>query len=93
MVRQKDKPVSNDKNFLTSECELILFNDDVNSFDYVIDTLVEVCDHEFQQAEQCAFIAHYKGRCQVKSGSFIELKPKYDELSRRGLTVSIDSIS
>ncbi|MEI6900193.1 MAG: ATP-dependent Clp protease adaptor ClpS [Bacteroidota bacterium] len=91
MVKQKDKPVNVEKDLLQSGCELILYNDEVNSFDYVIDSLVEVCGHEIYQAEQCTFIAHYKGKCAVKSGSFHELKPKFDELIRRGLTATIDS--
>jgi ATP-dependent Clp protease adaptor protein ClpS len=92
MVKQKDKPVNENQELLLSGSELILFNDEVNSFDYVIETLVEVCEHEPFQAEQCTFIAHYNGKCPVKSGSFNELKPKYDEMTRRGLTVSIESV-
>jgi ATP-dependent Clp protease adaptor protein ClpS len=91
MVKQKDKPADENNDLLLSGSDLILFNDDVHSFEYVIETLVEVCDHEPFQAEQCTFIAHYKGRCSVKSGSFKELKPKFDEMTRRGLTVSIES--
>jgi len=69
---------------------LILFNDDFNTFDFVIRSLVEVCDHDEIQAEQCAMIVHYKGKCVVKTDSFNSLKPMFDELSRRDLTVSID---
>lgn len=71
------------------ERSLILFNDDVNTFDYVIDSLVEVCNHDVVQAEQCAYLVHYSGKCEVKNGSFDQLKPLRTELSRRGLTVSI----
>ena len=70
---------------------LILFNDDINSFDFVIETLVDVCRHDPMQAEQCAWIAHYKGKCSVKEGAFSELKPPHDEMGQRGLTVSIES--
>jgi len=91
MVKQKDKPAGCNKDMLLSGSDLILFNDDVHSFEYVIEILVEVCDHEPFQAEQCTFIAHYKGRCAVKSGIYSELKPKSDEMMRRGLTVSIES--
>lgn len=70
--------------------ELILFNDDKNSFDFVIQSLIEVCDHDTIQAEQCTYIAHFTGKCAVKSGSLTELKPRFDEMTRRGLTVSID---
>ena len=69
---------------------LILFNDDFNTFDFVIYTLVEVCGHKPLQAEQCALIVHYKGKCTVKSGSLSDLKPPFREMSNRDLTVSID---
>lgn len=69
---------------------LILFNDDHNTFDFVINTLIDVCGHDAIQAEQCAMIVHYKGKCSVKSGSYIELKPSFTEMSNRDLTVSID---
>ncbi len=57
------------------EHEIILFNDDVNTFDHVINTLVAYCDHTSEQAEQCAYIVHYTGKCGVKTGSYDELKP------------------
>ena len=69
MVRQKTKPVEKTENLLNGDYDLILYNDDINTFDFVIESLVEVCGHEFEQAEQCALIAHFKGRCIVKSGS------------------------
>jgi ATP-dependent Clp protease adaptor protein ClpS len=69
--------------------KLILWNDDVNSFDFVIETLVEVCEHYYMQAETCAMIAHFKGKCPVKSGSFNNLKPLYTEMTNRKLTVEI----
>lgn len=68
---------------------LILFDDDFNAFDYVIRCLVEICGHDEMQAENCAMIAHYKGKCPVKNGSFDELKPKKEEMIRRKLTVEI----
>jgi ATP-dependent Clp protease adaptor protein ClpS len=68
---------------------LILFNDDFNAFDYVISCLVEVCEHDEMQAENCAMIAHYKGKCPVKNGSIDELMPKKAEMTRRKLTVEI----
>lgn len=91
MVKQKDKPIDENKDLLSTGSDLVLFNDEVHSFDYVIETLVEVCDHEPFQAEQCTFIAHYKGRCAVKSGTNPELQPKKDEMVRRGLIVAIES--
>lgn len=69
---------------------LILYNDEVNTFDYVIESLIEVCHHENHQAEQCAFITHYKGKCDVKKGEFEELSFMKSRLSSKGLTVSIE---
>ena len=71
---------------LTNRMELILFNDDVNSFDYVIECLVEVCAHDVVQAEQCALVAHFKGKCGVKSGTLTELTPMNNELNSRGIS-------
>lgn len=68
----------------------MLFNDDVNTFDFVIQSLIEVCHHEPEQAEQCALVAHFKGKCMIKGGGYYELKPYCDEMSLRGLTVSIE---
>jgi ATP-dependent Clp protease adaptor protein ClpS len=56
--------------------EIVLYNDDVNTFDHVIETLVRVCKHDELQAEQCALLVHYKGKCTVKTGSLDELTPQ-----------------
>lgn len=69
--------------------EIVLFNDDVNTFDHVIDTLIRVCNHDELQAEQCALLVHYKGKCTVKTGSFDELKPKCSQLLEAGLSAEI----
>ncbi|MGQ1783497.1 MULTISPECIES: ATP-dependent Clp protease adaptor ClpS [unclassified Saccharicrinis] len=68
---------------------LVLHNDSVNSFDYVIETLCEVCDHDDIQAEQCAFLTHFKGQCEIKVGVVDELIPLKDRLLNKNLTVSI----
>ena len=68
---------------------LILYNDDVNSFEFVIETLIEVCEHDELQAENCAWIAHFKGKCQVKKGTLEDLKPCYRDMTNRTLTVEI----
>ena len=68
---------------------LILYNDEVNTFDFVIDTLIEVCEHEPMQAENCAWITHYRGKCSVKKGPLDDLKPRYNEMTNRMLTVEI----
>ena len=69
--------------------EIILYNDDVNTFDHVIDVLVSVCDHSPVQAEQCAIIVHYKGQCTVKTGGIDELVPKCRKLQQEGLSAEI----
>ncbi|MCB2219273.1 MAG: ATP-dependent Clp protease adaptor ClpS [Bacteroidetes bacterium] len=89
MTREKIKPGDDTKELSQDPNDLVLFNDDVNTFEYVIETLIDVCGHDPYQAEQCAMIAHYKGKCTVKSGSVIELKPPYDEMLNRKLSVSI----
>jgi ATP-dependent Clp protease adaptor protein ClpS len=69
---------------------VVLHNDDHNSFDHVINSLIEVCDHDMVQAEQCTFIVHFKGKCEVKRGAFSELRPIRNELNNRGLTATIE---
>jgi ATP-dependent Clp protease adaptor protein ClpS len=69
---------------------LIVWNDDVNTFDWVIESLVAICEHEPTQAEQCALIIHHKGKCGVKKGSFDELRPKAEALIDRGIQATID---
>lgn len=69
---------------------LILHNDEVNTFDHVIESLVQVCQHDSVQAEQCAFITHHKGKCDVKEGSYERLAPLKSALQDRGLQVTID---
>ncbi|MBY0488119.1 MAG: ATP-dependent Clp protease adaptor ClpS [Flavobacteriaceae bacterium] len=69
--------------------EIVVYNDDVNTFDHVIDTLERVCDHTAEQAEQCAILIHYKGKCTVKTGSFDELKPQCTQLLEAGLSAEI----
>ncbi|WP_395056410.1 ATP-dependent Clp protease adaptor ClpS [Flavobacterium sp.] len=69
--------------------EIVLFNDDVNTFDHVIDTLIRVCNHDELQAEQCALLVHYKGKCVVKTGTFDELKPQCSSLLEAGLSAEI----
>jgi len=86
MKKQQTKPIDSTDQLLTSRNELILFNDDVNSFEFVIESLVEVCDHDLVQAEQCAMIAHFKGKCGIKSGTLSELTPMNNELNSRGIS-------
>ena len=69
---------------------VVIYNDDVNTFDFVINSLIEVCNHNKVQAEQCTTIIHYKGKCDVKKGDFTELRPIRNELTNRGLTAVIE---
>ena len=74
---------------LGNQNTIVLFNDDVNTFDHVIDTLVKVCNHEALQAEQCALLVHYKGKCDVKSGDMNDLVPMCSALLDAGLSAEI----
>ena len=69
--------------------ELVVFNDDTNTFDHVIETLIDVCHHSPEQAEQCTLIIHYKGKCGVKSGDFEELTGLRNEICRREISAEI----
>jgi len=69
--------------------EIVLFNDDVNTFDHVIDSLIDICEHTLEQAEQCAILVHYKGKCTVKTGEYIDLKPRCTMLLSKGLSAEI----
>jgi len=71
------------------ENQIILYNDDINTFDHVIETLIYACEHTPEQAEQCSLIVHYKGKCTVKSGSFDDLKPRCSKLLEAGLSAEI----
>jgi ATP-dependent Clp protease adaptor protein ClpS len=71
------------------ENKIVLFNDEVNTFDHVIDMLVAACDHTPIQAEQCSLIVHYKGKCNVKTGDYDDLKPRCTALLEAGLTAEI----
>jgi len=73
----------------SNQYEIVLFNDDVNTFDFVIDSLIEVCEHTLEQAEQCTILVHYKGKCTVKTGEYNELKPRCTKLLSKGLSAEI----
>ena len=72
---------------------LVVWNDEVNSFDWVIQTLIEVCHHSTEQAEQCAMIIHTQGKYAVKQGSYDELKPMCDAITERGIGATIEVLS
>jgi ATP-dependent Clp protease adaptor protein ClpS len=69
--------------------KLVLHNDDIHTFDYVIDALIEICRHSLEQAEQCTILVHFKGKCTVKTGSLDLLKPMHEKLLSRELTSEI----
>jgi ATP-dependent Clp protease adaptor protein ClpS len=71
------------------ENDLVVFNDDVNTFDHVIQVLMQVCKHEREQAEQCTLIIHYKGKCSVKKGSRSDLKPYCQAILDEGIQAAI----
>ncbi len=73
----------------TQKHEIVLFNDDVNTFDFVIDSLIDVCDHTLEQAEQCTILVHYKGKCAVKTGEYDALKYQCSKLLELGLSAEI----
>ena len=73
----------------TDLMDLVVFNDDVNTFDHVIQTLIRVCKHTNEQAEQCTLIIHYKGKCTVKNGTFDFLRPFRDAICEVGIDARI----
>ncbi|MDP9041504.1 MAG: ATP-dependent Clp protease adaptor ClpS [Bacteroidota bacterium] len=76
-----------------SPYSLVVWNDEVNSFDWVIQTLIEICKHSTEQAEQCAMIIHTQGKYAVKQGSYEELKPMCDAITERGIGATIEVLS
>lgn len=69
--------------------DLVVFNDDVNTFEHVIQTLIRVCKHTTEQAEQCTWLIHFKGRCTVRTGSWEELKPMQEGICEAGISARI----
>lgn len=98
MITSFDKPSTKEQEFedvdvLTDKeepCNLIVWNDEVNTFEWVIETLMEVCGHSAEQAEQCAYIIHFRGKYAVKSGSYDDLKPFCDAITDRGIGATIE---
>lgn len=95
-MKDKDKTIIKPdfEELIDEDCKekkfLTLHNDDIHTFDYVINALIEVCDHDIVQAEQCTYIVHYKGKCDVKKGSSEFLSPLRHELVDRGLKATIN---
>ena len=78
---------------LESTCMLIIWNDEVNSFDWVIETLISICGHSAEQAEQCAMLIHTKGKYAVKQGEYDVLKPMCNAITERGISATIEIMS
>ncbi len=86
----KKKSVSRQKNEACDEYLLMLHNDNVHSFDYVIDALVDICNHDYEQAVQCTLITHHKGCCDIRKGKFQSLKQMKDSLTAIELNATIE---
>ena len=85
-----------DTDYLTAEeeyCHLVVWNDEVNTFEWVIETLIEVCGHSTEQAEQCSMIIHTKGKYAVKEGTYDILKPQCDAITERGINATVEIIA
>lgn len=79
---------------LTEEtCHLVVWNDEVNTFEWVIETLMEICGHSYEQAEQCAYIIHFHGKYAVKNGRYDDLKPPCDAITERGINATVEVIA
>ncbi len=96
MTLERDKSITKTKTGKESSSGtggvsfLVLHNDDVNTFDFVINCLIEICGHDTVQAEQCTYLVHYKGRCDVMKDIYNKLLPYRDALIRKGLKASIE---
>ena len=88
-VKEKEKKDFSVDEAKGDEHQIILYNDDFNTFDHVIETLINVCDHTPLQAEQWTIIFHYKGKCDVKSGTLLDLKPRLKRLIDANLSAEI----
>lgn len=88
-TKEKIREKVSTKQVPTVNNEIVVYNDDVNTFDHVINTLMRVCDHTPEQAEQCSLIVHYNGKCTVKTGSLDKLKPQCTSLLQAGLSAEI----
>ncbi|MBK7406712.1 MAG: ATP-dependent Clp protease adaptor ClpS [Saprospirales bacterium] len=87
---KEDVAVAEDESDTGDLSYLVVYNDDHNSFDWVIECFMEVLDHTFEQSEQLALIIHFKGKATVKTAPLQELRPKKDALTERGLSAVIE---
>ena len=88
-MKAKEHTKALSEKVVADQKELILHNDDYNTFEHVIDCLIKVCKHDPLQAEQCAYVVHYNGKCLVKKGASERIEKMYSELKYLSLTVEI----
>ena len=88
-VSVEEKISTEEINDLVNQRDLVVYNDDFNTFDHVIDTLIKVCKHDVHQAEQCTHLIHFKGKCAVKKGTYEELKPMRTGITDAGIKANI----
>lgn len=99
MIQNEHQPFfdsSEESDLLTKPddpCSLIVWNDDVNTFEWVIESLVEICGHTYEQAEQCAYLIHFQGKYAVKQGSYDQLKPLCEAISDRGINATVEIVA
>ncbi len=87
--QELERPFYDTEEITLDEKSIVVFNDDVNTFEHVIDTLIRVCKHSEEQAEQCTWLVHYKGKCAVKSGVFEILVPMKNAICEAGIDAKI----
>ena len=87
--REFEQTITEVEEITTEQQQVVVYNDDVNTFDHVINTLIKVCKHSQEQAEQCTWIIHFRGKCAVKSGSRLELVPVKDAICDAGIDARI----
>ncbi len=75
-----------------SSCQLIVWNDEVNTFEWVIETLMDICGHSFEQAEQCSLFIHFQGKYAVKEGTYEDLRPMCDAILDRGIQATVEEV-
>lgn len=85
-----ESPSADTDTLTTDQYSLIVWNDEVNTFEWVIETLVEICGHTLEQAEQCAMFIHYKGKYAVKKGDYDTLKPMCNNITERGIGATVE---
>ncbi len=97
MSASSTKPLQEEETEILTDtedpCHLVVWNDEINTFEWVIQTLMEVCQHSEEQAEQCAWLIHTKGKYAVKNGSYDELKPMCDAITERGIGATVEVIA